>query len=272
MTRILVILFVFFGLTSCSSKFAKVMKSSDNEYKYKMAEQYYALKKYEQARQIYESLFPYVKGTSRFEDMYYKFAYTHYYQEDYLNAENLFKTYTENFPNSPRAEECEYMRAYCFYLQSPKVDLDQTNTSKTIGLMQAFINTHPGSSRIKDATVIIDASRKKLEQKEYKAAELYYNLGFYRAAAIAFSNLMENFPDTESSPEYKIKVIKAYYKYAEMSIPSKQAERFEKVLSEVSDFNERFPDSKLKGEAENYKNLSNNFLKNLANEQVKKAA
>lgn len=272
MKRIVLFLSFIFVLASCTSKFGKVMKSTDNEYKYKMAEQYFANKKYEQARQVYEQLFPYVKGTSRFEDMYYKFAYCHYYLKDYLNAENLFKTYTENFPNSQRSEECEYMRAYCYHKQSPKVDLDQTTTTKTIGLMQAFINTHPGSKRIKDATEIIDKSRGKLEEKEYKAAELYYNLGYYKAAAIAFTSLMENFPESDKSADYKIKVIKSYYKYAEMSIFEKQVERFEKVLSEVSDFNERFPDSNLKGEAEEYKKLSNNFLKNLKNEQIKKAS
>ncbi len=272
MARLLIILIALFTFSSCASKFAKALKSTDNEYRYKIAEQYYANKKYEQAKVIYEALFPYVKGTSRFEDMYYKFAYCHYYLKDYANAENLFKTYTESFPNGSRAEECEYMRAYCFYKQSPKVDLDQTTTSKTIGLMQTFINTHPGSKRIADASGIIDDSRKKLEIKEFKAAELYYNLGYYRASAIAYSNLMENFPDSDKSPEYKIKVIKSYYKYAEMSITEKQKERFEKVITEVSDFNERFPESKLKGEADTYKNLSNNFIKNLTNEQTKKAA
>jgi outer membrane protein assembly factor BamD len=259
-------------LASCNNKFAKVMKSKDNEYKYKMAEQYYANKKYSQAQQLFDELFPYLKGTARFEDMYYKYAYALFYQEDYQNAENFFKTYTENFPNSPKAEECDYMRAYCYYKQSPKVDLDQVPTQKTIGLMQAFINTHPNSPRIKDATAIIDESRAKLEQKEFKAAELYYNLGYYRAAAIAYSTLMENFPDSEKSEEYKLKVIEAYYKYAEMSVPEKQLERFEKVLSEVNDFSERFPDSKLAPKITDYKSQSNNFIKNFKNEQVKKAA
>ena len=60
---------------SCSSKFAKVLKSKDNEYKYKVAEQYYAEKKYDKAQQLFDQLFPYVKGTARFEDLYYKYAY-----------------------------------------------------------------------------------------------------------------------------------------------------------------------------------------------------
>jgi outer membrane protein assembly factor BamD len=259
-----------FILISCNNQFGKVLKSKDMEYKYKMAEQYYAKGKYNQAQQLFDELFPYLKGTSRFEDLYYKYAYALYYQEDYQNAENFFKTYTENFPNSPRAEECDYMRAFCYHKQSPKVELDQTDTQKTIGLMQAFINTHPGSSRIKDATAIIDASRAKLELKEYKAAQLYYDLGYFKAAAIAYATLIEDFPDSEKSEEYKLKVIQAYYKYAEMSVAEKQQERFEKVLNEVTDFTERFPESKLLNEVNSFKNQSNNFIKNIKNEQVKK--
>ncbi len=265
---VLVILSVIFA--SCASQFGKVLKSKDNEYKYKMAEQYYAKKKYNQAQQLFEDLFPYVKGTNRFEDLYYKYAYAAFYQKDYMNAENLFKTFAETFPTSGKAEEAEYMRAYSFYMQSPKVELDQTNTTKTIGLMQAFINQHPNSARVAEANRIIDNSRQKLELKELKSAELYYNLGYYRAAAIAYSTLMENYPDSERSEEYKLSVIKSYFKYAEMSVPEKQEERFEKVITEVTDFVDRFPESKYLDDANNYKNLSSNNIKNLKNEQTKK--
>lgn len=268
--------FLYFSLAivlaSCASKFSKIQKSKDNQYKIKMAEQYYAKQKYRYAQILFEEVFPYVKGTAQFEDTYYKFAYCYFYDKDYLNAENLFKNFVETFPSSARAEECEYMRAYCFYQQSPKVDLDQTNTHKTIGLMQAFINTHPTSTRLKDASNIIDLCREKLEQKEFKSAELYYNLGYFKAAAISYSSVSENFPDSKKADEYKLLVIKSYYKYAEMSIPSKQEERFENVIRECLDFSERFHDSKFFSESERYKNLSLNFIKKIKNEQVKKTA
>jgi len=252
-------------LTSCASKLGKVLKSKDNEYKLKMAEQYYVQKKYLSAQQVFEDIMPYFRGSDKYEDMFYKYTYCAYYQKDYLNAESLFKTYTENFPNSTRLEECEYMRCYCYYKQSPKVDLDQTATSKTISLMQAFINTHAQSARVKDATEIIDICRAKLELKDFKAAQLYYDMGGYnfRAAAIAFTQLMEDYPDSEKSDEYKFMAIKAYFKYAELSIIDKQQERFEKVISECNDFKERFTSSKLTAEVDSYKVLSETNIKNI---------
>ena len=126
------ILLSFLLLSSCTSKFGQVLKSKDKEYKLKMAEQYFANKDYDKAQQLYTDLLPLYKGDPRFEDIYYKYAYTSYYQKDYENAENLFKTYGENFPNSAKVEETEFMRCMAYYKQSPKVDLDQTNTVKTM--------------------------------------------------------------------------------------------------------------------------------------------
>jgi outer membrane protein assembly factor BamD len=259
-------------LASCTSKFGKVVKSKDKEYKLKMAEQYYANKDYEKAQELYADLLPLFKGDSRFEDIYYKYAYTSYYLKDYSNAENLFKTYGENFPNSPKVEETEFMRCMAYYKQSPPVNLDQTNTVKTIALLQAFINTHPDSKKVAEANEIIDACRIKLEQKEFNNAKLYYDLGYYKAAGVAFSILIDDFPDSDKSDSYALNSIKAYYRYAEMSVPDRQEERFERVVKDVNDFEQRFPESKLLVDAANFKTQSENYLKKLQtqdNEQTK---
>ncbi len=264
MNRFLLFLLVFVSLSACS-KFSKVLKSKDYDYKLRMAEQYYTKKKYKYAQQLYEELFPIYKGTPQFEDLYYKYAYCHYYMRDYLNAENLFKGFLEVFPNSPKAEEVEYMQAYSYFRQSPRTELDQTNTIKAMGMMQTFINTHPGSERNKEALSIIEKCNEKLEAKDRMSAELYYNMGgqYYRAAAISYTTLINNFPYSPKADEYKLMIIRSYYKYAGMSVPEKQQERFEKVISEVQDFQDRYPESKLWKEAERYLTLSQNNIKAL---------
>ena len=269
MRSILILLIAGLALGSCS-KFTKVQKSTDYEYKLRMAEKYYINKKYNFAQQLYEELFPIYKGDPKFEDIFYKFAYCTYYLKDYLQAENLFKQFVEVFPSSARAEEMQYMRAYTFYKQSPKMELDQTNSLKAIGLMQTFINTHPGSTRNKEAGEIIDQLRLKLESKDYTNAQLYFNMGHYRAAAIAYSSLMNEFPDSQKSEDYKLQVIKSYYLYASNSIDEKKPARFEQVVTECNDFLDRFPESKLTEEVQRYSNLSQNNIKALQNEQVKK--
>ena len=264
-------LLLILAITSCNN-FGKVLKSKDYEYKLTKADEFYGKKKYRYAQQLYEDLFPVYKGSQKFEDLYYKYAYCFYYMGMYRDAENLFKGYLEVFPNSSRSEEVDYMRSYCFYRQSPKIDLEQVNTLKAMGMMQTFINTHPGSPRIKDATAVIDICRGKLEQKDYRSAKLYYNLSQFRAAALAYSALLNNYPETTRGEDYKLMVIKSYYKFAKLSTPEKQVERYEKVTEEYQDFADRFPESKLLNEVKEYSNLSQNHIKEINNEQTSSSA
>jgi outer membrane protein assembly factor BamD len=265
-------LILIVGLLSSCKGINKILKNPDADFKLRKAEQFYVKKKYLFAQQLYEDVMPSFKGRSEYEDIYYKWAYCAYYMKDYLSAENLFKNYLEVFPNSPKAEELDYMRAYTYYLQSPKPPLDQTNTTRAIGMMQTFINTHPNSEKNKEASAIIDICRIKLEEKERASAQLYFDLGQFRAAGVAFSSLINNFPESEKGDEYKIMVIRAYFKFAEMSVDDKKAERFEQVIIECNDFLDRFPESKLLKEAENFITLSQSNIKNLNNEQTKTPA
>ncbi len=272
MIRLLLASAFLLVLASSCNKYNKVTKSKDYEYKLKMADEYYSKGKYKIAQQLYEELFPVFKGTLKFEELYYKDAYCFYYMKDYASAENLFKGFLEVFPNSTKAEEVDFMRSYCFYKQSPKLELEQVNTIKAMGMMQTFINTHPGSERNKEASDIIDKSRAKLEQKEYRAAILYYDMAQYRAAAIAFTNLTNNYPESLLGEEYKLKTVKSYYRFAKLSYEEKQIERYEKVIEEYQDFVDRYPESKLLKEAESFSNLSKNNIKAIKNEQTQTSA
>lgn len=265
------VLIILVTLSGCASSFSKIQKSNDYELKLKAADAYYDKKQYNYAQQLYEDLFPIMKGQPQFEDLYYRYAYCAYFLRDWMNAENLFKTFVESFPNSKKVTEMDYMRAYCFFKQSSKFELDQTNTTKTIGLMNTFITMHPNSDKMKDAVEIIEKCRLKLEMKEQKSAQLYYDLGHYRAAAIAFTTLMSDYPESPKSDKYKLQAIKSYYEFADRSIDSKKEERFKQVITECNDFMDRFPESNLKQEVEHYQTLSQTNIKAI-NEQVKTAA
>ena len=285
MKQSFLVLIIFTAVSSCSyfkasnkgvpNNFNKIMKSTDYTFKLQMAEKYYLNKDYNHAQMLYDDLYRVMKGSEHFEDIWYKYAYCAYYLKDYINAENLFKGFVEAFPNSPKSDEMDYMRAYCFWMQSPKYQLDQTNTTKTIGFMQAFIAQHPNSDKVKEANVIIDKCRAKLEEKDFEAAKLYFNLretnlAYLKAASLTFNTLMNTYPDSQFSDEYKLYIIKSDYLYAIQSMEEKKKTRLEQVVTDCNDFNDRFPDSKLKKEAQSYLDLANTTLKKMNNEQTKK--
>ncbi len=255
--------------SSCNNELRRIEKSNNFEKKLAYADKLYQKKKYNTAQTLYQDLLQVYKGTEKFEGLYYNYAYCSYYVKDYVQAAFHFKNYLDVFPNSPRAVEIDYMQAYCYYKQSPKVSLDQTNTMKAIAQMQTFINNYPQAEKVPEANLVIELCRRKLELKEFNSAELYYNLGFYKAAGIAFKNLMRNYPDSDKSDSYKIMAIRAYYNYAKNSIEEKQKERYETVVSEYMDFADHYPNSKLKADAEKFYTLAQNNIKSLENEQNK---
>ena len=265
------ILLLVVAFASCS-KFSKVLKNKDFEYKLKMANTYYEKKEYRKSQVLFEELFPVFKGTPQFDDLYYKYAYSHYYLRDFITAEGLFKGYLEVFSNSDRAEEVEYMQAFCYFRQSPKAELEQTNTIKAIGMLQMFVNTHPQSTKVKEVEALIAKCQAKLEVKESLSAQMYYNVGQYRAAALTYTTLLNNYPDSPKGDEYKMMSIRAYFKYATLSVSSKLEERYQKVITEAEDFQDRFPESKFLKEAERFITLSKNNLKTLNNEQTTQTA
>ena len=55
---------------------------------------------------------------------------------------------------------------------------------------------------------------------------------------------------------------------ASKSIYQGKIERYEKVVTEYEDFVDRYPESKLLKDAESYKNLSQNHIKDIKNEQT----
>ena len=284
MKRYFLAIILLAALSSCSifkksdgqpKGFSKIQKSTDYAFKLKMAEKYYLNKDYNHAQILYDDLYRVMKGSEHFEDIWYKYAYCAYYLKDYVNAENLFKGFVEAFPNSPKSDEMDYMRAFCFYKQSPKFQLDQTNTTKAMGFMQAFIAQHPSSDKVKEATEIIDKCRTKLEEKDFENAKLYFNLretnaAYLKAASLTFNILMNTYPDSQKSDEYKLYIIKSDYLYAMQSLEEKKKTRLQQVLTDINDFNDRFPDSKLKKEVQGYQEITNNSIKQIDNEQTKK--
>ena len=80
-------------------------------------------------------------------------------------------------------------------------------------------------------------------------------MGQFRAAAVAFTEVLNNYPESTRGDEYKLMTIRSYYRYAELSVEDKKVERFEKVIEECNDFTDRFPESKLAKDVEHYLNL-----------------
>lgn len=240
----------------CKSKFEKLRASNNIAQKYQEAVKYYNNKKYSKALILFEDLVTKYRGQAEAEDLYYYTAYTNYYLRDYTSARFHFKQFTDTYPNSTRAEECRYMGAYCYFLESPKTGLDQEYTYRAIEALQLFINLYPNSERAQEASGLIQQLRDKLETKAFNNAKLYLDMGLsddYRAAVIAFDNVLREFPDTKYAEEMEFLSIKAQYLYANQSSTRRQEERFDEVLEMYNNFILAYPESKFRKDADQLK-------------------
>lgn len=254
LTCILLLFTLFF--TGCKSKFDKLRNSNNIAVKYQEAVKLYEKGKYSKALILFDDLASKYRGRAEAEDLFYLIANTNYKLRDYTSARFHFKNFASTYPSSPRAEECRFMAAYCYYIESPRSSLDQENTRKAIDELQLFVNYYPESERAQEAGVLIQTLRDKLEKKAFDNARLYYNMGSpddYRAAVIAFENVLKQYPDTKYAEEIEYLIVRAQYEYADNSLPFKQETRFNDAIDYYESFMSHFPESKYKVELDNLK-------------------
>jgi outer membrane protein assembly factor BamD len=230
------------------------------EAKYAAAIRYFEKEDYAHALTLLEELMSVYRGTTRAEEVHYYYAYCNYNLEDYLVAGYQFRNYVKTFPAGKHTEECAYMNAYCFYLNSPEYSLDQIDTKLAIREFQRFTNNYPKSEKIPLCNEILDKMRAKLDRKSYENAMLYYNMGDYRASAVAFGNHIREFPDSKHVEELNYLIIKSYYLLALNSIESKKQERFRSAVDTYIKFVDTYPKSEYLRSAES---IYTSALKNL---------
>ena len=230
-------------LASCS-QYEKVRKGSDYDKKYEMAVAQYNKGKFVKALPLFEEVISiYSKLSEKGERSYYYLCYCHYNTGSYSVASYYFKNYTKNYPASEHVEECAFMSAYCKVNDSPKSSLDQSNSYKAINELQLFLNRYPNSSRKEECNKIIDELRAKLEKKAVDNAKLYYKTSDYKAASIAFNNVLNDFPDTDEREEILFLIVKSNYNLAINSVEDKKLERFNETIKSYTKFVDNYPNS-----------------------------
>jgi len=234
------------------SNFNKIVKSTDYEFKYKKALEYYQDKDYSHASVMLKELVNVYRGTSTADDVYFYYAKSLFEQKDYILACHWFRTLLDEFSESERAEESQFMVGLCYYLQSPGPRLDQSATYKAIDALHLFVNLYPASSRKAKAESFINELRNKLVYKSYLTGKLYYDFENYKAAVIALTNSLKDYPETKYRENLMFMLLNAKYLLAINSVVAKKEQRLSNALDEYFAFVDEFPKSKNKKDADNY--------------------
>ncbi len=241
--QVLILALITCMMSACSDGYQKLLKSSDYELKEERAKAYYNDGDYIKAIPLIEELIQVYRGVKDVEELYFYYPHCYYGQGNYQFASYYFQTFIDTYPKSKYVEDARFMLAICSYKMSPIWSLDQVSSQRAIEALQLFANAHPNSDKIPECNELIDELRAKMEKKALEAAELYYDMRDYRAANVAFNNILNDYPDTDKDEWVRYLIIKSHYNYAKNSISRKQEERFEETVTAYEEYISKYTES-----------------------------
>lgn len=243
------VLFLFVLLVSCNKTYEKAMKSSDPEFILNAANQLYEQEKWPYAIELYQKVASAYAGTQEAEEIAYRSANANFNDKNYVLSARQFKNFYLQNGRSERAEEALFMSAYSYYMGSPKYNLDQTNTFEAITELQGFIDAYPTSARVKEANGYINELHEKLEEKAFQIAKSYHKTLKYKAAAVAFANFLDDFPDSDLREEAYMYLLRSRGELAIQSSYAKKENRLKDAATTYRLFTQSYPSSQFTKEA-----------------------
>ena len=253
-------------LSSCNS-YNKILKSTDYDYKYEAAKEYYMMGKYSKAAVLLDELISIMKGTDKAEESLFMVGMCYYGMGDNETASHYFTTYYNSYPRGVYAEEARFYTGKSLYMAVPEPRLDQTATVKAIKELQLFLEYYPQSDYSETVHNMLYDLQNNLAQKEYETAKLYYNLGpytgnfnyastspdananNYESCVITAQNALKEYPYCIQREEFAILILRAKYQMAIQSVDEKKRDRMRNAIDEYYAFKNNYPESSYMDEA-----------------------
>lgn len=239
------------SLISCKSQYELLLNSNDADAKYKAAFEYFEAKKYNKAATLFESLSALTDGTERDDTVRYYWGLSNYKFKDYYTAETNFANFLETYPRSPFASEARYLRLDCLYRSTLRWELDQNPTYKAMTEISEYMIEFPKTPHMQVCRDMLQELNDRLDKKAYEAAKLYYKMENYKSSRIAFRNVLKDDSENIYREDILYYIAMSSYKYAQMSVPEKQKERYLTFVDDYLNFIGELPQSHYRRELDN---------------------
>ena len=235
-------------LTSCKSKYELLLQSNDVPAKYENAFELYNSGKYKKAAAMFESLSMLTQGLPQDDTVRYYWAMSNYKYQDFTTAEANFNSFIEFYPRSPFSMEARFLKLDCMYRSTYRYELDQTPTRLALVAISEYLVEYPNTDRRPACEAMSAELTQRLDNKEFENARLYYKMEDYIAAKTAFKNILKDNSTNSHREEILFYTAKSSYKYAQLSVPAKQKERYMEFLDEYYNFVSELPQSSFRSE------------------------
>lgn len=255
--------------TSCGD-YVKVQKTTDYDYRYEAAKQYYAEGEYNRAALFLQEMVTGLKGTDKGEESLFLLGMSSYKSRNYDAATAYFRKYYETYPEGVYTEKAHFYCGMSLFNNVPEIKLDQTTTLEASSEFQQFLELYPNSVFSDMAQANIFKLQDRLVEKEYLSAKLYYDLGSYfgnctnggsnyQACIVTAENAIKDFPYMTRREDFAILILRAKFELAAQSVESKKEERYHNAIDEYYGFTNEYPESKYLKEAEELFNKAKKY-------------
>lgn len=255
--------------TSCGD-YVKVQKTTDYDYRYEAAKQYYAEGEYNRAALFLQEMVTGLKGTDKGEESLFLLGMSSYKSRNYDAATAYFRKYYETYPEGVYTEKAHFYCGMSLFNNVPEIKLDQSATLEASSEFQQFLELYPNSVFSDMAQANIFKLQDRLVEKEYLSAKLYYDLGSYfgnctnggsnyQACIVTAENAIKDFPYMTRREDFAILILRAKFELAAQSVESKKEERYHNAIDEYYGFTNEYPESKYLKEAEELFNKAKKY-------------
>ena len=228
---------------SCKSEYDTLLNSNDVDQKYTAAFDFFNHGKYNKAAKLFESLAIQTNGTSKDDTVQFYWGMSNYRFKDYYTAETNFAKFLTNFPRSPFADEAAFLRIDCLYRSTMRSELDQKPTYTAMGVISQYLIENPRSTHASTCNRMMKELNERLDKKAYDNAKLYYKMEDYRASRVAFRNVLKDDSENIYREDILYYIAKSSYKFAQLSVESKQKERYLTFVDDYYNFIGELPES-----------------------------
>lgn len=255
-TKLIFLIVSVLIFASCG-EYNKVLKSRDPEVKYTYAKKYFDEGKYGRAITLLEEIQTSYIALPQEQEVLFLLAQSYFYDKDYESAAVRFNRYYSKFPRGNYSEIALFNAAQALYNEDPDVRLDQSSTIRAMEGFQNFLENFPKSDKVKDAETKLLELQNKLADKELRAAQLYYNLGYYmgnnyESCVVTSKEALKRYNYPPYGEEFQIMIIRAKFDEAEMSFDEKKPVRYRNVMDEYFNYMNMYPEGKYVTEALKY--------------------
>lgn len=186
MKKLLLLTLIFGLLIACSNNLYEKLPETE---RFEIAEKYFNKGKYRKAIPIYESIVSY-KTSGITTDAQAKLAESYYLMEQYENARLEYQFLMRYSSNMNDLEIAYFRIGECFWKSSEPASYTQDETNSTISALEEYLVRYPTGKYRAEAIELIKKAEEKLLHKSYLNGYTYFMLSDYPAALLYFSEVL----------------------------------------------------------------------------------